>query len=86
MPYLNDVGVKGPTSTYNNEETLPGIRRYMLEHFQNLNAVLADIERAGGIIVGGKSNFIEDSLGIMGYVCDGTGRHPDRKKVEKILD
>ena len=25
MPFLDDIGVKGPKSTYNNEEAMPGI-------------------------------------------------------------
>ena len=34
MPFVDDIGVKGPKSTYNNQEILPGIRRYILEHIQ----------------------------------------------------
>ncbi len=41
-PFLDDVGVKGPKTKYNNEEVAPGIRRYVLEHIQNLDKVLAD--------------------------------------------
>ena len=32
MPFLDDVGVKGPYDNYDGEESLPGIRRFMLEH------------------------------------------------------
>ncbi len=48
--------------------------------------MLADIEYTRGIIIGSKSNFIEDLLGIIGYVYNGIGRHPNRKKVKKILN
>ena len=55
--YLDDIGVKGPRSRYDNEEVpeLPGVRRFMLEHFQNVDRVLADLERAGATISGEKS-------------------------------
>ncbi len=46
-PFLDDVGIKGPKSKYNNEEVAPGIKRYVLEHIQNLDKVLADLEQAG---------------------------------------
>src|SRR3979490_1623030 len=32
LPFLDDIGVKGPTSRYNDEEVLPGIRRFVIEH------------------------------------------------------
>ncbi len=35
--FLDDVGVKGPKTTYNNEELTPEIRRYVVEHIQNLD-------------------------------------------------
>ena len=53
--FIDDVGVKGPKTTYNDVEVFPGVRRYVMEHIQNLNVVLADIERAGATISGEKS-------------------------------
>ncbi|KAK1914007.1 hypothetical protein P3342_007253 [Pyrenophora teres f. teres] len=44
MPYLDDVCVKGPKTTYDEEEIEPGIRRYVAEHLSNMDQVLADIE------------------------------------------
>ena len=38
-PFLDDVGVKGPKTIYNNEEVAPGIRQYVFEHIQNLDNV-----------------------------------------------
>ena len=54
--FINDIGVKGPRFTYNDEEVelpagLPGVRRIILEHLQNLDTVLTDVERAGGTIL-----------------------------------
>ena len=84
--FLDDLGVKGPKTTYNNEEVAPGIRRYILEHIQNLDAVLADLERAGVTISGAKSQFCRAGIKIVGFICDANGRHPDTAKVLKIID
>jgi len=88
MPFLDDIGVKGPKSRYNDEEApeLPGVRQFVLEHIQNLDAVLADLERAGATMSAVKSKFCMAGLKIVGYVCDAEGRHPDSAKVLKILE
>jgi len=88
LPFLDDIGVKGPRSRYNDEEVpeLPGVRKFVLEHIQNLDAVLADLERAGATISAEKSMFCMAGLKIVGYVCDADGRHPDSAKVLKILE
>ena len=52
MPFLDDVTSGGPKTDYGGEEALPGVRRYVLEHIQQLDRVLADIERAGGTVSG----------------------------------
>ena len=45
IPFLDDIGVKGPRSRYNDAEApeLPGIRKFVLEHIQNLDRTLADL-------------------------------------------
>ena len=88
MPFVDDIGVKGPRTRYNDEEVpeLPGVRRFVLEHIQNLDAVLADLERAGATISAEKSMFCMAGLKIVGYVCDANGRHPDSAKILKILE
>ena len=52
----------------------------MCEAILNLDAVLADIERAGGSISGFKSAFIVEGLKVVAYVCDINGRHLDTEK------
>lgn len=54
MPFMDDIGVKGPYSDYDGEETLLGMRRFMFEHIQNIDKTLERIERACGSI-GAKS-------------------------------
>ena len=64
----------------------PGIQRFILEAIQNLDAVLADIERAGGTISGYKRVFVAEGLRVVAYIYDSNGRYPDIDKVKKILD
>jgi len=32
LPFLDDIGVKGPLSAYNNKEALLGIRQFVIEY------------------------------------------------------
>ncbi len=84
--FLDDVGVKESKTIYNNEELAPGIRRYVVEHNQNLDTILADLERAGVTIAEAKSQFCRAGIKIVGYICDANGRHPDTPKIINILD
>ncbi len=78
--------VKRPKTTYNNEEVALGIRRYILEYIQNLDAVLGDLERTGVTISGAKSQFCRAGVKIVEFICDANRRHPDTSKVLKIID
>lgn len=40
--FLNDIGVKGPRTRYNAEESYPGIWRFVMENMSNLYHVLAE--------------------------------------------
>lgn len=84
-PFLDDIAVKGPKTDYSQEELLPGVRRFVMEHLQNLDAVLCDVERSGATISGEKSQFCMEGIQIVGYVCDREGRHPQTAKIEKII-
>ena len=55
--FFNDVPVKGPTTRYADQELYPGIRRFVLEHLENLDAVLFNMELAGVSISGPKSTW-----------------------------
>jgi len=55
IPYINDIPVKGPKSCYIQEdgsfETIPqnsGIRRFIWEHFINLNHIMQCMKYCGG--------------------------------------
>ncbi|RAQ98663.1 putative gag-pol poly protein [Stemphylium lycopersici] len=86
MPFVDDITSGGPKTDYQGEESIPGVRRYVLEHIQQLDRVLADIERAGGTVNGKKCYFLMERLEVVGYEVSPDGRHPNQRKVEKILN
>ena len=49
----------------------------MLKHIQNLDVILADLERAGITILGAKSQFYCAGIKIMGYIYNFEGRPLD---------
>jgi len=55
LPFLDNILVKGLRITYNGEESLLGVRRYILEYIIWLDRVLRDLERARYTILGVKS-------------------------------
>jgi hypothetical protein len=70
---------------YDGEESLLGVRRYILEHIIWLDRVLADLERAGYIILGAKSHFYKDEIIVIGYRYNRKGQYPEELKVAKII-
>ena len=84
--FLDDVGVDGPHTKYNNELAAPGVRRYVLEQIKNVDRVLCDIERSGATISGAKSEFCKDRLKAVGFICDDKGRHPAPGKIVKVTE
>jgi len=85
MPFIDDIGVKGPYTDYGGALILPGIRRFVFEHIQNLDKTMDRIERAGATI-GPKSQFCYDGMIVVGFVCGSKGRAPEAAKVSKILN
>lgn len=85
-PFLDDIAVKGPETTYNDEEILPGVRRYVLEHLVNLDKVLLNVELSGCTVAGKKSQFCCKTAVIVGYLCGTNGRSPEEAKVIKIKE
>ena len=85
-PFLDDIGVKGPKTTYGNVEVAPGVRQFVLEHIKNLDSVLLNFELAGCTISGEKSQFCMPGIKIVGFVCDFHGRRPEGSKIIKILE
>jgi len=84
--YFDDIVVLGPKTTYDNEEVLPGIRRFVFEHLVNLDRTLVSFEVAGARLSGEKSQWCHPGLVIVGYTCDYDGRRPEAAKVAKIVE
>ena len=84
LPFLDDIGVKGLLSAYNNKEALLGIKQFVIEHIQALNRTLVQLERAS-CTISLKSQFYIDGIKIVGFICRVEGRTPNSVKVIKIL-
>jgi hypothetical protein len=85
-PFLDDVGIKGPKSRYNDEEISPGVRRFVFEHAQIFRRFMYDCWIAGLKISGSKSAIGMSGIEIVGFLCDQDARRPEPKKVQRILD
>ena len=71
---------------YNREESLLGVRRYILEYIVWLDRVLIDLERARYIILGVKSYFCKDKIIVVSYCYNGKERYLEELKVIKIIN
>ncbi|KAF2020321.1 hypothetical protein BU24DRAFT_330287, partial [Aaosphaeria arxii CBS 175.79] len=58
--------IAGSKNSYNDEEALPGIQRYVLEHIQDLDRLLADVERAEATVSGKKCEWGVQRLTVVG--------------------
>ena len=85
-PFLDDVGVRGPKNRYDEELVAPGIRRFVMEHASILREVFRDVWMSGLTVAGDKLALGMSRIDIVGMVCDEEGRHPERRKVQKIVD
>jgi hypothetical protein len=88
MLFLDNIGIKGLKSRYNNKEVpkLLGVRRFILKYIQNLDAVLADLEKTKATISAIKLKFYITRLKIIKYIYNTKKRHPNSTKVLKILE
>ena len=84
--FLDDCGIKGPKDRYNDAEISPGIRRFVYEHAQIFERYMHDVWASGMTVSGNKSAIGVPGITIVGMVCDYDGRHPEQKKVLKIIN
>ncbi len=61
------------------------IRKFILEHIQGLNTVLANLKRTDATVSKDKSQFYITGIKMVEYIYDSEGRHPDVSKITKIL-
>ena len=93
IPYIDDVPIRGPASRYilplGEPEMIPknpGIRRFIWEHFQDLNQVVQRMKYSGGTFSGVKTYLTSAGIMILGHCCTIDGRLPDQSRVEKIIN
>ena len=93
QPYIDDVPVRGPATQYilptGEAEAIPenpGIRRFVWEHFQDLNRVVQRMKHSGGTFSGYKLNLCVAEIMLLGQRCTINGRLPDVTRVEKIIN
>ena len=84
--FVDDVGLKGPTSTYNNEEITPGIRRYVYEYATTLDRFLTCFIQAGITASGKKLVLTTPRLHIVSTIVLKEGWHLEHSLVTKILN
>jgi len=93
QPYIDDVPVRGPPSRYilpsGDPETIPensGIRRFVWEHFQDVNRVVQRMKFCGGTFSGYKSFICAPEITVLGHRCTIDGRLPEQSRVSKIIN
>ena len=85
-PFIDDIGLKGPKSRYNDEEIRANIRRFVYEHSLIFHEFMNECWTSGLTISGLKSMVGMPGIEIVGYMCDEDGRRPEPKKVQRIRD
>ncbi|GBG73226.1 hypothetical protein CBR_g12943 [Chara braunii] len=85
QPYIDDLAVKGPKER-EEDEVLPGVRRFVWKHIQDIDKVLGLLEEHNLTASGPKSKHCMREATILGFVCNEKGRRPDVKKTDKILE
>ena len=92
VPFIDDVPIKGPKSRYQLEDGSyevikenPGIRKFVWEHFQNLNRVVQRMKYCGGTFSGPKTVLCADEIVVVGHRCTYEGRLPETDRVGVII-
>ena len=84
--FVDDVGLKGPTSTYDDAEIASGIRRYVYEYATTLDRFLMRFIQAGITASGKKLVLATPRLHIVGTIVSKEGWHLEHGLVTKILN
>ena len=84
--FVDDVGLKGPTSTYSDSEIAPGIRRFVYEYATILDRFLMRFIQAGITASGSKMVLATPRLHIVGTIVSKEGWHLEHGLVTKILN
>jgi len=91
IPYINDIPVKGPKSRYIQDdgsfETIPqnsGIRRFVWEHFINLNCIAQCMKYCGGTFSRKKLWLCIPKFWVIGHCYTYEGRVTDESRIASI--
>ena len=92
-PFIDDIPVRGPKTRYvlpNGEEERilenSGIRRFVWEHFQDLNRICQRMKYCGGTYSGFKSRLCAPEITVLGHRCTIDGRLPEESRVAKVVN
>ncbi len=90
--FIDDLPIKGPKTWYPDKDGKPevlkenpGIRQSIWEHAQNVNIVMHKVRLAGATFSPKKTEVCRPEAIILGHKCSFEGRHPEDKRVDKIL-
>jgi len=84
--FVDNVRLKGPTSTYNEAEIAPGIRRYVYEYASTLDRFLTCFIKSGITASGKKLVLATPCLHIIGTIISKDRWHLEHGLVTKILN
>ena len=84
--FVDDVGLKGPTSMYQDEEVAPGLRRFIFEYTTTLDHFLTCFIEAGITASGKKLVLATPHLHIVGAIVLKDGWDLEHRLVTKILN
>jgi hypothetical protein len=91
VPFIDDVPIKGPKSRYMKEDGTyevlgenPGIRKFVWEHFQNLNRVVQRMKYCWGTFSGPNTVLCAEEITVVGHRCTIDGRMPEVDRVGVI--
>ncbi|GBG85178.1 hypothetical protein CBR_g39743 [Chara braunii] len=84
-PYIDGLAVKGPKEK-EEKEVMPGVRRFVWKHVQDIDQVLGLLEEYNLTASSPESRHCMREATILGFVCNESGRRPDVNKTDKILE
>ncbi|TFK59988.1 hypothetical protein BDN72DRAFT_740985, partial [Pluteus cervinus] len=62
----------------------PGIRRFVWEHFQNVNRIVQRMKYSGGTFSGYKSTICAAEITVVGHNCTYEGQLPEPRMAQAI--
>jgi transposase InsO family protein len=81
--FVDDGVVKGSVEA-DQTEVLPGVRRYVYDHVQDVVDVMKTLIQAGLTVSGTKCKFGMEEVEVLGYQCTPQGRTVTKEKADKI--